>query len=64
MIMTIFMNMNMHDPRHLSLGGLVGSCPLAAAGSRSRHDDGNAHQEPEARFEHLMLKVEMVESEA
>ena len=59
MIMKIFMNVNMYDIRHLSLGGLVSSWLLLL-----RHDDGNADQEPEARFEHLMLKVEMVESEA
>ena len=29
-----------------------------------RRDDGDADQELVARFEHLMLKVEMVESEA
>ena len=42
----------------------MGSCLLVAAGPRSRRDDGDADQELVARFEHLMLKVEMGESEA
>ena len=47
------------------LGRIGGQLPAGCGGlSLLRRDDGDAYQEPVARFEHLMLKVEMVESEA
>ena len=47
------------------VGTIGGQLPAGCGGpSLLGRDDGDAYQELVARFEHLMLKVEMVESEA